>query len=104
MKIIYIYLIKKQWKKAFSIPLIYLSIVNISTTNNTITLIFDSGENIVFEIFRILELINFFKTLNSLDKTNISINSNKLNNQIENIKKKIIQIHLILENVNYQVL
>jgi len=85
----YLYLFNKEtMEKAFSIPLIYLSIVNISTTNNTITLIFDSGENIVFEIFRILELINFFKTLNSLDKTNISINSNKLNNQIENIKKK----------------
>ncbi len=85
----YLYLFNKEtMEKAFSIPLIYLTIVNISTTNNTITLIFDSVENIMIEIFRILELINFFKTLNSLNKTNISINSNKLNNQIEKIKRK----------------
>ena len=85
----YLYLFNKEtMEKAFSIPLIYLTIVNISTTNNTITLIFDSIENIMIEIFRILELINFFKTLNSLNKTNISINSNKLNNQIEKIKRK----------------
>ena len=85
----YLYLFNKDsLEKAFSIPLIYLSTVNISTCNNTVTLIFDSGKSIIIEIFRILELVNFFKTLNSINKTNISINSNVINNKIVQIKKK----------------
>ena len=44
---------------------------------------FDTGEIINFEIFRVLELMNFLKALNALHKTKqeIDININDYNNQ-----------------------
>ncbi len=72
-----------MYQKAFSIPIDNLRNVFISTMNNYVSMTFENGEIINFEIFRILELMNFLKSLNALHKTKqeIDINMSDYNNQ-----------------------
>ena len=80
----YLYLFNNvTYKKCFSIPIDDLRVVFISNLNNYVSMTFDSGEIVNFEIFRILELMNFFKALNALHKTKqqIEINISEYNNQ-----------------------
>ena len=70
------------YEKCFSIQIKNLRTINASTNNNIISLTFENGEIVIFEIFRILELIKFFKTLNEIQKEiKYTININKYNNQ-----------------------
>ena len=71
------------YQKGFSIPIDNLRNVFISTLNNYVSMTFETGEIINFEIFRILELMNLLKALNALHKTkqNIDINMSDYNNQ-----------------------
>ena len=80
---------KSTLDKCFSIPLVYLQTINASTNNNLISLTFHTGEIIIFEIFRVLEFINFFQTINANEKANnYSININNYNNLFLASKKK----------------
>ena len=67
----------------FHIPIDDLRNVFISTLNNYVSMTFESGEIVNFELFRILELMNFLKSLNALHKTRqpIDINMSDYNNQ-----------------------
>lgn len=78
------------YKKCFSIPIDDLSSILVSTNNNYVSFIFETGEVVIFEIFRILELMNFFKSLNALHKTRnpITINIDEINNQFVKNKSK----------------
>ena len=71
------------YQRAFYIPLDNLRNVFISNLNNYVSMTFDTGEIINFEIFRILELMNLLKSLNALHKTKqeIDINISDYNNQ-----------------------
>ena len=86
----YYFFNKNSYEKCFSIPLKFLKTINASTNNNFISLTFENGEIVIFEIFRILEIIQFFKTLNVLQKDiQYTININNYNNQnFEKNKKK----------------
>lgn len=85
----FMYILNKEtYEKCFSAPLIYLTTINASTNNNLISLSFFTGEILIFEIFRVLEFINFFKALNAYEKgNNYSINISKFNNQFLPSKK-----------------
>ena len=67
----------------FSIQIDELKTVFISPLNNYVSMTFYEGETINFELFRILDLMNFIKSLNALHKTKIpiEININDYNNQ-----------------------
>ena len=80
----YLYLFNNiTYQKCFSIPIDDLRNVFISTKNNYVSMTFESGQIINFELFRILELTNFLKALNALHKTKqqIDINMSDYNNQ-----------------------
>ena len=80
----YLYLFNNiSYQQGFSIPIDNLRNVFISTLNNYVSMTFETGEIINFELFRILELMNFLKSLNALHKTKqqIDINMNDYNNQ-----------------------
>ena len=71
----YFYLFNWKYKKCCSIPLLALRMINISKSSNYISLFFERGEIIIFETFRVLELINFFKLLKAQQKSyNYKIN------------------------------
>ena len=77
------------FQKAFSIQIDELRTVFISPLNNYVSMTFYEGETINFELFRILDLMNFIKSLNALYKTKqkIEINMSDFNNQfVNNIK------------------
>ena len=77
------------YEKCFSIPIKNLKTINASTNNNIISLTFENGEIVIFEIFRILEIIKFFKTLSAIQKEiNYTININDYNNQNFDKNKK----------------
>ena len=77
------------YEKCFSIQIKNLKTINASTNNNIISLSFENGEIVIFEIFRIFEIIKFFKTLNAIQKEiNYSININDYNNQNFDKNKK----------------
>ena len=61
---------KVTYEKCFSVPLISLQTINASTNNNIISLTFLTGEIVIFEIFRVLEFVNFFNYMNALEKAN----------------------------------
>ena len=86
----FLYLLNKNtFKKCFSISIILLKTINASTDNNIISLIFDTGEIVIFEIFRVFEFINFFKTMNAIERgNNYAINVNGNNNKNYDKKKK----------------
>ena len=86
----FLYLLNKNtFKKCFSISIILLKIINASTDNNIISLIFDTGEILIFVIFRVFEFINFFKTMNAIERgNNYAINVNGNNNKNFDKKKK----------------
>lgn len=67
------------YEKYISFPLIELYSINISTNNNFISLTF-LGDIIIFETFRVLELIHFFKLIRK-DTYKYSMNINNFNNQ-----------------------
>jgi hypothetical protein len=62
------YLYNWQYKKCYSIPLTLLKLINITDSSNYVSLIFEKGEPVVFETFRVLELINFFKLVKAKQK------------------------------------
>ena len=71
----YFYLYNWNYKKCVSLPIISLKKISISKTNNYVLLVFDRGEEVIIEIFRVLELINFFKLIRAQQKSyNYSIN------------------------------
>ena len=74
---------KVTYQKCLRIPIDDLRNVFISTLNNYVSMTFESGEILNFEIFRILELMNFLKALNALNQTaqKIEINMSDYNNQ-----------------------
>ena len=84
----FFYLLNKQnYKICFKISIILLKTINASTENNIISLTFDSGNIVIFEIFRVLEFIKFFQTLNAIERgNNYAINVNGYNNS--NFDKK----------------
>ena len=59
----YFYLFNWNYKKCYSIPLYLLISVKISNSSNYVSLTFKKGEPVIFEIFRVLELVNFFKLI-----------------------------------------
>ena len=65
----YFYLFSENYKLAFSQPLSELSLFYISETSNYVSLIFQRTENIVFETFRVLELVNFMKLIQARKKS-----------------------------------
>ena len=71
------------YHKSFAIQLDNLRTVFISQLNNYVSMTFEKGETINFELFRILELIDFIKSINALHKTRqeIVIHMNNDNNQ-----------------------
>ena len=72
----YFYLYNWNYKKCFSIPLISLNMINISDTSNYVSFIFQRGEVVIIEIFRVLELINFLKLIKAQQKSyNYKINN-----------------------------
>jgi hypothetical protein len=64
----YFYLFNWRYKKCASLPLISLKLISISNINNYMSFIFDRGENIIIETFRVLELTNFFKLMQAKQK------------------------------------
>ena len=80
----YLYILNNiTFYKAFSIQINELRTVFISPLNNYVSMTFYEGQTINFELFRILDLMNFIKSLNALHKTKqpIEININDYNNQ-----------------------
>ena len=80
----YIYLFNNvTFQKGFSIKVNELRTVFLSPSNNYVSMTFYGGKILNFELFRILDLINFIKSLNALHKTSqpIEINMNEYNNQ-----------------------
>ena len=71
----YFYLFNWKYKKCFSIPLVLLSLINISKSNNYVSLIFLNGNIVIIELFRVLELINYLKLIQAQQKYNFSTNS-----------------------------
>ena len=74
--------------KGLSIKLDELRTVFISRLNNYVSMTFYEGLTINFELFRILDLMSFIKSLNALHKTKrpIQINMSDFNNQfVKNI-------------------
>ena len=65
----YFYLFNWNYKKCFAIPIISLSMINVTKSSNYVSFIFQRGEVIIIEIFRVLELINFFKLLKAKQKS-----------------------------------
>ena len=59
----YFYFFNYENVKCFSISLHFLDIILASFKNNIMSFHFSSGEIIIIEIFRILELINYYKLL-----------------------------------------
>ena len=57
----YFYLYNYNYKQCFSSPLAELNLLSISKTSNYVSLFFKRSEGVIFETFRILELINFMK-------------------------------------------
>ena len=83
----YLYLFNNMtFQKAYSIPLDNLRTIFISTLNNYVSMTFYEGNILNFELFRILDLMNFIKSLNALHKTKqlIEINMSDYNNQFVN--------------------
>ena len=64
----YFYLFNWQYKKCATLPLTSLKVISISDINNYMSFIFDRGEIIIIETFRVLELINFFKLVQAQQK------------------------------------
>ena len=80
----YIYLFNNiTFQKGFSIHVNELKTVFMTPLNNYVSMTFYDGKILNFELFRILDLINFIKSLNALHKTNreIEINMSEYNNQ-----------------------
>ena len=83
----YLYLFNNMtFQKAFAIQLDNLRTIFISTLNNYVSMTFYEGHILNFELFRILDLMNFIKSLNALHKTKqlIEINMSDYNNQFVN--------------------
>ena len=72
----YFYLYNTNYKCCFACPLIDLVFVSFSNNNNYLSFIFQRSENVIFETFRILELVNFMRLLKAKRKTlNFAIES-----------------------------
>ena len=72
----YFYLYNTNYKCCFACPLIELVFVSFSNNNNYLSFIFQRSENVIFETFRILELVNFMRLLKAKRKTlNFAIES-----------------------------
>ena len=80
----FIYLFNNiTFHKGFSIHVNELKTVFMSPLNNYVSMTFYDGKILNFELIRILDLINFIKSLNALHKTNrpIELNMSEYNNQ-----------------------
>ena len=88
----YFYLFNWDYKKCYSIPLINLKSIKISNSSNYVSLTFKKGEPVIFEIFRVLELINFFKLIKAQQKSyNYQIKIEPYIYSIEKTEKNYIQ-------------
>ena len=88
----YFYLYNWEYKQCFSIPLILLSMINISKSNNYISLIFQNEKIVIIETFRVLELINFFKLLAAQQRAyKYQINTEEYIYNMESSKKNFIE-------------
>ena len=65
----YFYLFNKDYKKCFSIPIYLLNMINITNSSNYVSFAFQRCEIVIIEIFRVLELVNFFKLLQAQQKS-----------------------------------
>ena len=65
----YFYLFNWNYKKCFSIPILLLNMINMTKSSNYVSFIFQRGEIVIIEIFRVLELINFFKLIQAQQKS-----------------------------------
>ena len=64
----YFYLFNIQHNCCFYSPLIELNSMSISNTSNYVSFFFKGIEGIIFETFRVLELVNFMKIIKSRQK------------------------------------
>ena len=88
----YFYLYNLEYKQCFSIPLIFMDMINILNSNNYISLIFQNGKKVIIETFRVLELINFFKLLAAIQKAyKYKINTEDYIYNMESSKKNFIE-------------
>ena len=72
----FFYLFNWKYKKCYSMPLIYLDMVNISKSSNYVSLVFKNGTIVIIDIFRVLELVNYFKLIKAQEKAfNFIINT-----------------------------
>ena len=64
----YFYLYNFNYKCCFASPLVELNLLSISDTSNFVSLQFKRSEKVIFEMFRILELVDFMKLLKARQK------------------------------------
>ena len=64
------YLFNEKHEKFYKAPLSLLTHINVSNKNNFVSLVFDQYEMLSFELFRILEIVDFFKILQTKNKKN----------------------------------
>ena len=65
----YFYLYNYNYKCCFASPLIELNLFSISNTSNYVALFFQRSEDVIFETFRVLELVNFMKLIKARQKS-----------------------------------
>ncbi len=65
----YFYLFNCEHKCCFASPLTELNLICISNTSNYVSFYFQRSEGIIFEIFRILELVNFMRLIQARQKS-----------------------------------
>ena len=94
----FFYLFNINLKLCFYSPIKELNLFSISNTSNYVALFFQRSENVIFETFRVLELVNFMKLIKAKQKSykfNISLEP-YIYVQPSEIKKKN-----FIENIYY---
>ena len=75
----YFYIFDYDYKCLFSSILIELNSLNFSDKNNYVSVSFKGNENIIFEFFRVLELVNYMRLLKARQKSlKFTINSKSI--------------------------
>ena len=65
----YFYLYNINLKLCFYSPIKELNLLSITNTSNYVSLSFQRSENVIFETFRVLELVNFMKLIKAKQKS-----------------------------------
>ena len=86
----YFYLFNYDYICCFVSPLIELNTLNISKQSNYVCVSFEKNKNIIFEFFRVLELVNYMRLLKARQRSlKYSINSTNIEQYINTKSNEI---------------